>query len=250
MDVRPACGGNGPEIHEEPSESWGLHVSAAFPLSQYAGDACDWDADFWDDFLKQEASAPVSHPKEHCAGHGVDVSGGVHPGGDGHVRDHIRSSKESVQDDRSIEHPRQPALPDRHRQASTEAAPGTPRQGIRPRVELLDYDDLIPAHLKAGAVSEPAELPVVTIADDFHGLMSLAVKVVRNALTTDISTYDKASLAAAKFQVDTALRQLSIAARVDENAVRRTEVSILPRLLARIAEEKEKMGQVGLHGIL
>jgi hypothetical protein len=110
-------------------------------------------------------------------------------------------------------------------------------------MELLDYDDLIPAHLKAGAVSAPTEVPVVSIADDFQGLMPLAIKVVRTALTTDISTYDKDSLAAAKFQVDTALRQLSIAARVDENAVRRTEVSILPRLLARIAEEKENLAR-------
>jgi hypothetical protein len=117
-------------------------------------------------------------------------------------------------------------------------------------VELLDYDDLIPAHLKAGAISEPSELPVVSIADDFQGLMPLAVEVVRDALTRDISTYDKDSLAAAKFRTDTALRQLSIAARVDENAVRRTEVSILPRLLARIAEEKEKMGLTGLSDIL
>jgi len=108
-------------------------------------------------------------------------------------------------------------------------------------VELLDYDDLIPDHLKAEVIAAPSELPVVSIPDDFHGLMPLAIKVVRNALTTDISTYDKDSLAAAKFQVDTALRHLSIAARVDENAVRRTEVSILPRLLARIAEEKANL---------
>jgi hypothetical protein len=114
-------------------------------------------------------------------------------------------------------------------------------------VELLDYDDLIPAYLKAGAVSEPSELPAVSITDDFQGLMPLAIKVVRDALTTDISTYDKESLAAAKFQVDTALRQLSIAARVDENAVRRTEVSILPRLLARIAEEKANL-EKEVHG--
>jgi len=117
-------------------------------------------------------------------------------------------------------------------------------------MELLDYDDLIPAHLKAGAVSEPTEMQAVSIPDDFHGLMPLAIKVVRDALTTDISTYDKESLAAAKFQVDTALRHLSIAARVDENAIRRTEVSILPRLLARIAEEKEKMGLTGFSGVL
>jgi hypothetical protein len=68
----------------------------------------------------------------------------------------------------------------------------------------------------------------------------LAMKTTREILTLDASLYDENFVAILKLKQAAAADVYRTATRVDETIMRRQEQSILPKLWARLQEEKAK----------
>lgn len=107
-------------------------------------------------------------------------------------------------------------------------------------MEILGWENLIPDNLRARAAPEPDKEIVVLAEDNLAEMTRLAMKTTREILTLDANLFEKEFVSILKLKQAAAADVYRTATRVDETIMRRQEASILPKLWARLQEEKLK----------